>query len=201
MIRLRLAALVLSTSVLALSACEPITMVAGAGAAVGSSAAEDRGFEGAVDDTKIRAQINDLWFRADAEMYQKVSLTVHEGRVLLTGSVKKHEQRVEAVRLSWQAAGVREVLDEIQVEDKSGVIDYGRDVWIANNLRARLMFDQHVKNINYTVDVVNGVVYLMGVAQDGDELDRVVAHARDISDVKKVISHVVLKNDPSRHSS
>lgn len=199
--RLPLIAVALSISALALSACEPITMAVGAGATVGSAAAEDRGFEGAVDDTKIRAQINDLWFRADEEMYQKVSLTVHEGRVLLTGSVKKPEQRVEAVRLSWQAAGVREVIDEIQVEDQSGVIDYGRDVIIANNLRARLMFDSKIKNINYTVDVVNGVVYLMGVAQDGDELDRVIAHARDISNVKKVISHVVLKSDPSRHSS
>jgi osmotically-inducible protein OsmY len=62
------------------------------------------------------------------------------------------------------------------------------------------MFDGHVKNINYTVDVVNGVVYLMGIAQSQDELDRVVAHARDIGNVKRVVSHIVLKNDPHRQS-
>jgi osmotically-inducible protein OsmY len=90
------------------------------------------------------------------------------------------------------------VIDEIKVSDNSSVSDYARDVYIANNLRSRLMFDKNIQNVNYTVDVVNGVVYLMGIAQNNDELDRVVAHARDISNVRRVVSHVLLKNDPAR---
>ena len=184
------------------TACDPVTgtAVIGAGAAVGMGAAEERGLEGAIDDTKIRAEISDLWFRQDFDMFREVSLTVTEGRVMLTGSVKKPESRVDAVRLAWQAAGVRQVIDEIQVTDQSGFMDYTRDVVIANNLRTRLMFDEHVKNVNYTVDVVNGVVYVMGIAQSQDELDRVIAHARDISNVKRVVSHVLLKSDPKRQS-
>ena len=199
MIRLSTAALVLSLAGLT-AACEPVTMLVGAGASVGVAAAEERGVEGAVDDTKIRAEINQLWFNQDAAMYQAVDLTVNEGRVMLTGKVNQPEQRIEAVRLAWQAAGVRQVIDEIQVTDQGGVMDYSRDVIIANSLRSRLLFDQDIKNVNYTVDVVNGVVYLMGIAQDEAELDRVIAHARDISNVKKVISHVLLKNDPKRHT-
>lgn len=181
-----------------LAACDPITLGLGAGATVGVAATEERGIEGAADDLKIRASINNLWFQQDNEMFRKVSLDVHEGRVLLTGTVQKPEQRVDAVRLSWQAPGVREVLDEIQVTDKSGLSDYGRDVVIATNLRTRIMFDKSIKNVNYSVDVVNGVVYLMGVAQDEGELDRVIAHARDISNVQRVVNHVVMKNDPRR---
>lgn len=184
------------------AACDPITgAVVGTGASVGVAAAEDRGVEGAVDDTKIRVEINDLWFREDNQLFADVGLTVNEGRVMLTGTVTKPETRVTAVRLAWQAAGVREVIDEIEVTDKTGFSDYANDVWIANNLRTRLMFDDKVKNINYTVDAVNGTTYLMGVAQNQDELDRVIAHARDISGVKRVISHVLLKDDPSRHST
>ncbi|MDR3439641.1 BON domain-containing protein [Telmatospirillum sp.] len=175
-----------------------VTAVVGSAATVGVGAAEERGFEGAVDDTKIRTAINNLWFSEDLEVFRDITLTINEGRVMLTGSVKKPETRVEAVRLAWQAAGVRQVIDEIQVEDKSGFADYASDVWIANKLRTRLMFDSKIKNINYTTDVVNGVVYLMGIAQDQDELDRVIAYARDTSDVKRVVSHVVLKNDPHR---
>jgi osmotically-inducible protein OsmY len=197
--RLALACLALSVAFLA-GACDPVTVVVGGAATVGVGAAEERGLEGAVDDTKIRAAINDLWIHQDFEMFRDVTLTISEGRVMLTGSVKAPETRVEAVRLAWQAAGVRQVIDEIQVEDQSGVMDYGRDVWIANSLRTRLMFDGQIKNINYTVDVVNGVVYLMGIAQNQEELDRVVAHARDIGNVKRVVNHVVLKNDPHRQS-
>jgi osmotically-inducible protein OsmY len=177
-------------------------IVAGVGAAgaVGTGAAEERGFEGAVDDTKIRTQINGLWIDKDFTLFREVTLTVNEGRVMLTGSVEKPETRIEAVRLAWQAAGVRQVIDEIQVTDQSGFKSGVQDAWIANKLRTKLMFDSEIKNINYTVDVENGVVYLMGIAQNQEELDRVIATARDISDVKKVVNHVLLKNDPRRNS-
>lgn len=179
-----------------LSACAPVVL--GAGATVGVAATEDRGVEGVADDLKIRAEINELWFRHDATMFHEIDLRVHEGRVMLTGAVQKPEYRVDAVRLAWQAAGVREVLDEIQVTNSSSFSDYSRDVVIATDLRGRLMFDGQVKNVNYSVEVVNGVVYLMGVAQNQVELDRVIAHARDIRNVKRVVSHVVLKGDPRR---
>ncbi|MEA4838256.1 MAG: BON domain-containing protein [Rhodospirillaceae bacterium] len=179
-----------------LSACAPVVL--GAGATVGVAATEDRGVEGATDDLKIRAEINELWFRHDATMFHEVDLRVHEGRVMLTGAVQKPEYRVDAVRLAWQAAGVREVLDEIQVTNSSSFSDYSRDVIIATDLRGRLMFDGQVKNVNYSVEVVNGIVYLMGVAQNQAELDRVIAHARDIRNVKRVVSHVVLKGAPQR---
>ena len=184
-----------------LAGCDPITAtVVGGGAAAGMGAAEERGLEGAIDDTKIRAEINDLWVREDISLFTDITLTVNDGRVMLTGTVKKPETRVEAVRLAWQAAGVRQVIDEVQVTDQSGFLDYSRDVWIANDLRTRLMLDSQIKNINYTVDVVNGVVYLMGIAQNQEELDRVIAYARNIDNVKKVVNHVMLKNDPRRQS-
>lgn len=191
-------------SLVALTLCLPlggcIGAVIGAGAAVGVAAQEERGLEGAVDDVKIRAEINRLWFEHNVEMFRQVDLTINEGRVLLTGSVPNPEVRVDAVRLAWQAPGVREVLNEIQVADKSGVIDYGRDVIIANTLRSKLFVDSQIRNINYSIDTVNGVVYIMGLAQSDAELERVIAYARDTTYVKRVISHVRLKNDQRRLS-
>ena len=196
--RLRLSLpLVLLVSGLA-AACDPVGAVVGAGATVGVAAADERGIGGVAADTKIRAQINETWFRHDEKMFQDVDLAVNEGRVMLTGKVSKPEERVEAVRLTWQVAGVRQVIDEIQVTDNSSFMDYARDVRIANTLKGQLLFDKNVASINYTIDVVNGVVYLMGIAQSQDELNRVIAHARDIDGVKRVVNHVVLKSDASR---
>lgn len=174
-------------------------VVVGAGATAGVAAAEERGLDGALDDTKIRAEINHYWFQHDVDMYRKVGLTISEGRVLLTGVVPSDGARADAVRLAWQAAGVREVINEIAVRPEgTGVIDDGRDVVISQTLKARLLFDKEIRNINYTIEVVDGVVYLMGIAQNEGELDRVIAHAREISNVKRVVSHVRLKSDPRR---
>lgn len=192
-----LAATVLAASSL-LSGCAGV--VVGAGATAGVAAAEERGFERALDDTKIRAEINDLWFRHDVEMYRKATLTINEGRVLLTGVVLSDQARADAARLSWQAAGVREVYNELQVRPEGeGVIDGGRDLWIQQELKTRLMFDREIRNINYTVDVTDGIVYLMGIGQSDAEIQRVIAHAREITNVKGVINHVRLRTDLRRN--
>ncbi|WP_255448489.1 BON domain-containing protein [Telmatospirillum sp. J64-1] len=178
------------------TACVPV--VVGAGATAGVAAVQERGFSGAVDDTRIRAEINHLWFQHSEEIFRKVDLRITEGRVLLTGQVPTPEDRVDAVRLAWQANGVREVLNEIQVGETSGLMDMGRDSIIANRLRTRLLTDSAIRNVNYSVDTVNGVVYIMGLAQDQEELDRVIGHARSIPNVRQVVSHVVLRDDPAR---
>ena len=174
--------------------------VIGAGATTATAAAEERGLEGAVDDAKIRAEINHLWFQRDIEMYRQVTLTIKEGRVLLTGTVPNADARVEAVRLAWQPAGVREVLNEIKVtgEDSSGGSGLS-DFAISQKMKTKLLFDKEVRNINYTVDVNESVIYLMGIAQSEAELERVIAYARDISGVRGVVNHVRLKNDPRRN--
>lgn len=192
----RFAFLLAVASLPLLSACAGV--VIGAGASAGVAASEERGLEGAIDDAKIRAEINHLWFQKDVEMYRQVTLTINEGRVLLTGTVANADARIDAVRLCWQVAGVREVINEIKVGGAAGFGAYARDVEISLSLKQRLLFDKYIRNINYTIDVNEGVVYLMGIAQDDAELDRVIAHAREISGVKAVVSHIRLRTDPRR---
>jgi osmotically-inducible protein OsmY len=187
----------LGTAVAA-SACTPVGTAVGVGASAGTVAAQERPIGKAVSDAAIRAEINVLWAAKDLALFRKIDMSIAEGRVLLTGTVINPETRVEASRLAWQADGVKEVLNEIQVEDQSGLLDRARDGWIATKLRGRLLLDSHVKAVNYAVEVVNGTVYLMGIAQDQDELKRVIGHVRDTAYVRNYVNHVRMKDDPRR---
>ncbi|MEQ8357426.1 MAG: BON domain-containing protein [Kiloniellaceae bacterium] len=185
---------------LALGGCSFWGAAAG-GAAVGATAAQtEKGFRRSVADTEIRITINDLWFKADEEMFRKVNLQVQEGRVLLSGNVRLPEQRIEAVRLAWKAPGVREVINEIEVNDTSSLANAARDSWITTELEATLLFDKEVSSIDYSIETVNQVVYLMGVAASQAELDRVIGHAKEIGYVRRVVSYVLLVDDPARNS-
>lgn len=178
-----------------------VSAAIGAGAIATSAAVQERGLMGGIDDTVIRARINSLWLGHDAEMYRLVSLSIVEGRVLLTGQVRLPQMRIDAVRLAWKAKGVREVINEIKVTDEGGIISYARDSWISTQLKSKLLFDRKILSINYSIETVNGAVYLMGIAQNQQELDRVTNHARTIRYVKRVVSYVRLKNDPRRNQS
>lgn len=185
-----------SVSVLALTAmlagCTPIGVGVAAGSTAGVAAAREGGLKGGLEDARISAKINDLWFRHDFQMFSKLNLTVDQGRVLITGVVQKPEHRVEAVRLAWQAEGVKQVINEVKVAGSEGITGWGRDKWITGRLRAAILFDKDIQGVNYSIDTVQSVVYLMGVAQNQAELDKVTVHARQVPYVKQVVSYVKL---------
>lgn len=184
---------------LPLNGCVPVVL--GAGAVGATAAAQERGFTGAVQDTVIIAQINERWLSHDPEMFSAVGLQVTEGRVLLTGKVKDPQARLDAVRIAWEVGGVNEVINEIQIEKEGEGSTFWRDTSISAALKSRLLLDKEISSINYSVETVDRVIYLMGIAQSQEELDRVIGHARNLSYVKGVVSYVRLKDDPRRTGS
>jgi osmotically-inducible protein OsmY len=174
--------------------------VIGAVATVGVAVAQERSIGQAVGDLTILANVNHRLLKRSEVLFLKVDVKVVEGRILLTGNVSNPEDRVEVARLAWQVKGVREVLNELEINNQSTLRDYAKDVWITTQLKVKLLGDKEISAINYSVDTLNGVVYLFGIAQSQAELDRATGHARNISGVSKVVSHVVLKDDPRRAS-
>ena len=90
-----------------------------------------------------------------------------------------------------------EVLNEISVRDTSNLLDSGRDVLIASEVRGLLLVDDQISSINYSIDVVNRVVYIMGIAQSDAELQRVLGHARGVSRVRQVVNHARILANPT----
>ena len=171
--------------------------VVGAGATVGTAAMEERGILTVADDTALRLRLNSLLSAKDERLWRKVGLQVYMGRVLLTGTVATQAMRAEAIRLAWSAKGAKEVIDELQIGDYVNASEFARDAWILTQLKSVLLFDKKISSINYLIKAASGTVYLIGLAQDRGELDRVINHARRLSYVKKVVSYVQIKRPPS----
>jgi osmotically-inducible protein OsmY len=178
----------------ALTGCVPAAFMGGSSVLV-ATAGEDRSFGSAFDDTAIRTSVNAHWLESAPGLLTDVEITVREGRVLLTGAVDSAEQQVEAVRLAWKANGVKEVIDHITVGEGGGFTGYARDSLITAELRSDLTFCEDMRSGNYTIKTVDGVVYLMGIAQSQSELEKAVELARKIGGVQKVISYVRVKED------
>ena len=173
--------------------------VAATGAVAGVSAArQERSFGNAIDDRVIKTKL-DARLRQQSIRLFGIYTTVIEGRVLLAGRVSKPETRLEATRVAWTVDGVRKVDNDIQVAETGGWLDRPADLIMRSRLAAILLADGSIKDVNYTTDVVHGIVYLMGVGQDQGEVDRVVAHANKLNGVRRVENYVVLKDDPIRY--
>ncbi len=165
---------------------------------VTSSSVKEKGIKEAMSDGMIDAAVNKELINHDINMFLNVEIEVVEGRVLLTGSVKKAKYRMDAIKLAWKVLGVREVINEIEVTNKGGIIRYLNDVKIKTQIRYKIIADKKIRSINYNFESVNGTLYVIGIAQNKKELKRVVKHSNDIKGVIKVVSHVMMKDDPRR---
>ena len=160
--------------------------------------AQERSVGDRIDDNGIALRINDAFLQKDIDdLFTDISTTIFEGRVLLTGGVKKPEYSGKAEQLVWSINGVVEVINEIQIS-QNDFVDYSKDVYLANAVRGKLLLTKGIKSSNYQTTVVNGIVYMLGVAQDQKELSNSIEVARRIKGVQKVISHVILTSDPRR---
>lgn len=186
--------LAMAGSALVLSSCAMVGV--GVGVAAGTAAVQEGGVSRALSDMRIQTEINERWFSSNVDMFTKLDLTVNQGRVLITGVVQDPQHRVEAVRLAWQPVGVVQVINEIKVADGEGFIGYAKDAWISGRLRTALILDADVESINYSIDTVQGSVYLMGFAQNQAELNHVIGIARTVPNVKQVVSYVKVAGAP-----
>lgn len=181
---------ILLTAAIGLQGCAGA--VVGAGATAGVAAYSDRGIDGAAKDLKIESSVLASFLDKNQMLPIKIGVEVYEGRVLLTGVADSEQMRADAVRIAWGASGVKEVLNEIQLAG-GGAVNLAKDSWITAQLKTQITFNEDISSVNYVVETVNGTIYLIGIAQSQAELDRVMAHAREISYVQNVISHVRVK--------
>ncbi len=174
------------------SGCAPVAFM-GAATGVATSAGDERGFKNVWSDTEVKTKIQLVWMKHKPELTHHLDVAVHQGQVLLTGVLAKPELQIEALRLVWTVPGVREIINETTVGQEGNFDVYAQDYWITTQLKSNLLMDDDIRSLNYNIQTVNGVVYLMGIAQHKKELNKVVEYARHMQGVKKVVSHVQFK--------
>jgi osmotically-inducible protein OsmY len=131
-----------------------------------------------------------------------IDVTVNEGRVLLTGIVRNEQKAKLSLDLAWKVDGVKEVIDEIQLRDDfkaKDLLTASRDYLISTELEIRMIFAKDVNLANYQITTVGRTVYLLGVAQSNDEMQKAVSIASKVRGVDKVVNHIILVNDRRRN--
>jgi osmotically-inducible protein OsmY len=188
-----LIASVLLLCALALSGCAGA--VVGVGTAAVAASTTEKGFSTSVSDGVIFAKLKDRFIQQNASLLTLADVSVNDGAVLFTGKVKTPEDKIQATRLAWEIKGVREVVNELQVTDTSSIKDIAKDLAASATLRGKMIADKDISSLNFSIDVVNGIVYLSGVASTLEEMDKVISHAENLRFAQEVVNYIVLAQD------
>ena len=116
-------------------------------------------------------------------------INVIEGRVLLTGAVYEEKIKNFIVNKITENIKVRELLNELVVSsvDKHYVKDY----FLKKMIKMKIFFRTSIRSMNYEISVMNGYVYVIGIANDEEELKLLTKTISTVSGVKEVVSYVI----------
>jgi osmotically-inducible protein OsmY len=159
---------------------------------------DERNFARSLNDITATRAIAARMSRVEGFQLAGVDIEVAEGIAVLSGNVPREEDRVEAERIAWSGPTVIQVGNEILIKQKQGLVRNTKDGVLNNSVRARMIATKAVKARNYSVEVNDGVVYLLGVARTPEELALAAQIASTTKGTVEVISYVRVAGDNSR---
>ena len=128
-----------------------------------------------------------------------ISIKVLDGRIFLTGKVEDPEEKLQITKLAWETKGVRSVKNAIAIKGKSNFKSNAKDILITTQLRTSLIFNKITKSSNYTLETINGNIYIFGIAMTEEEKKEVIKEANKIYDVKSILPTIYLVEELSRN--
>ena len=102
--------------------------------------------------------------------------------------------KIEATRIAWGVKGVKSVINEIQVTNSDNILNFADDLVISTKVLGKLMINEEVNSLNYSVETVNKVVYIIGIALSKDEQNKVIEIANEVFGVEEVIDYIIVKS-------
>ena len=124
-----------------------------------------------------------------------VSTQVLDGRIFITGKVDDPEEKLKITKLAWEIEGTRSVKNDLKIKEKFNFKQSAKDILITSQLRTALIFNKKIKSANYSIDTYKKKIYIYGIANSKDEQSLVIEEAKQILDVKDVISSILLVED------
>ena len=169
-------------------------------ATLGLATVQERSLKDSAIDLKLELQLQKKLFEANKDkLFATVDVIIIEQRIMLIGNVESQEVRDLATKISWEVSPkIKAVLNELTIGGKSTLVSEAKDVRISLTLSGLLIGDANISDINFSHSVSRQVIFLIGIAKNDDELNQVIHHARTVKGVRKVISHIILKNDKKR---
>ena len=124
-----------------------------------------------------------------------VKTKVLDGRIFLTGKIDTPEEKLQITKLAWETKGARSVKNDLKIKEEFNFQQSAKDILITSQLRSAMIFNKKIKAVNYNIDTFKKVIYVYGIAQSEDEKDEIVKEAKEILDVKNVITSILLVED------
>ena len=128
-----------------------------------------KGFSASVDDTFLKTKILTKISTENLSNLTDIAVSVSLGEVLLTGYSSDQISRLKLVENVMKTEGVKKVYNEVQINPTVSFTDRTEDALFESRLMTRMLFKSGINSNNFSLDVVSGNVYIIGLADNLEE--------------------------------
>ena len=154
-----------------------------------------------IDDSIMQKNLQARLILSEKKYLIKLSVKVLDGRIFLGGKVDEPEEKLRITKMAWETKGARSVKNNIIIKQKFSFKNTAIDVLITAQLRAALIFNKNVKASNFNIDTINQKTYVFGIAHTVDEKKEIIQEAKQIVDLKELVTSILLVSDLSRQKN
>ena len=170
-------------------------VIGGVGAIAFSSSAQEKGLGTSIKDKVIYVKLRNAIYDWSPSVAKNISISVDDGSILITGKLKNIDTKVGLTKVVWEVKGVKEVNNKVQISETNNLTNIAKDLASLGEIRARLMASKKLNSLNFSIDVVNNIAYISGVASNEEEISIVTQIAREARFVKEVQNFVKVNKD------
>jgi osmotically-inducible protein OsmY len=151
-----------------------------------------------IDDSIMQKNLQARLALNDKTYLVKLSVKVLDGRIFLGGKVNEPEEKLKITKMAWETKGARSVKNNIAIKQKFSFKNIAKDVLITSQLRTALILNKNVKSANFNIDTLNQKTYVFGIAHNENEKKEIIQEAKQIVDLKELVTSILLISDLSR---
>ena len=151
-----------------------------------------------IDDSIMQKNLQARLAFTEKKYLLKLSVKVLDGRIFLGGKVDEPEEKLMITKIAWETKGVRSVKNNIAIKQKFSLINIAKDILITSQLRTALILNKNVKAANFNIDTINQKTYVFGIAYNENEKKEIIQEAKQIVDLKELITSILMVSDLSR---
>ena len=151
-----------------------------------------------IDDSIMQKNLQARLALTDKKYLIRISVKVLDGRIFLGGKVDEPEEKLKITKMAWETKGTRSVKNNIVIKQKFSFKNVVKDVLITSQLKTALIFNKKVKAANFNIDTINQKTYVFGIAHTEDEKKEIIQEAKQIVDVKEIVTSILMISDLSR---
>jgi osmotically-inducible protein OsmY len=151
-----------------------------------------------IDDSIMQKNLQARLALKDKKYLIKISVKVLDGRIFIGGKVNEPEEKLKITKMAWETKGARSVKNNILIKQKFSFKNTAIDILITSQLRTALILNKNVKAANFNIDTINQKTYIFGIAHDENEKKEIIQEAKQIVDLKELVSSILLVSELSR---